>query len=74
MTELELKQLQITEISVPAEELESYNAANGTSYTAKGYDAAARVFNNRIAMSWEEVIGLAKEMQKIDGCDYGYYN
>ena len=69
-----LKQLQITEISVPAEELESYNAANGTSYTAKGYDAAARVFNNRIAMSWEEVIGLAKEMQKIDGCDYGYYN
>ena len=34
----------------------------------------ARVFNNRIAMSWEEVIELAKEMQKIDGCDYGYYN
>lgn len=69
-----LKQLQITEISVPESELESYNAANGTGYTAKGYDAANRVFNNRIAMSWSEIIELAKEMQKIDGCDYGYYN
>ena len=69
-----LKQLQITEISVPEAELASYNAANGTSYKAKGYDSAARVFNNRIAMSWSEVIELAKEMQKIDGCDYGYYN
>ena len=69
-----LKQLQISEISVPAEELDSYNAANGTAYTAKGYDAAARVFNNRIAMSWDEIIELAKEMQKIEGCDYGYYN
>ena len=69
-----LKQLQITEISVPAEELAAYNTANGTSYTAKGYDAANRVFNNRIAMSWSETVELAKEMQKIDGCDYGYYN
>ena len=69
-----LKQLQITEISVPEEELADYNAQNGTSYTAKGYDSANRVFNNRIAMSWSEVIELAKEMQKIDGCDYGYYN
>ena len=69
-----LKQLQITEISVPEEELATYNSANGTSYTAKGYDSANRVFNNRIAMSWSEIIELAKEMQKIDGCDYGYYN
>lgn len=69
-----LKQLQITEISVPEEELAAYNTANGTSYTAKGYDSANRVFNNRIAMSWSEIIELAKEMQKIDGCDYGYYN
>ena len=69
-----LKQLQITEISVPEEELAAYNSANGTSYTAKGYDSANRVFNNRIAMSWSEIIELAKEMQKIDGCDYGYYN
>ena len=69
-----LKQLQITEISVPQEELAAYNAANGPAYTAKGYDSAARVFNNRIAMSWSETIELAKEMQKIDGCDYGYYN
>ena len=69
-----LKQLQITEISVPESELEAYNSQNGTAYTAKGYDAANRVFNNRIAMNWEEVVALAKEMQKIDGCDYGYYN
>ena len=69
-----LKQLQITEISVPEEELAAYNSANGTSYTAKGYDSATRVFNNRIPMSWSETIELAKEMQKIDGCDYGYYN
>lgn len=69
-----LKQLQITEISVPEEELAAYNSANGTSYTARGYDSANRVFNNRIAMSWSEIIELAKEMQKIDGCDYGYYN
>ena len=69
-----LKQLQITEISIPEEELVAYNSANGTSYTAKGYDSANRIFNNRIAMSWSETIELAKEMQKIDGCDYGYYN
>ena len=69
-----LKQLQITEISVPEEELAAYNTANGTSYCAKGYDSANRVFNNRIAMSWSEIIELAKEMQKIEGCDYGYYN
>ncbi len=69
-----LKQLQITEISVPESELAAYNAANGTSYTAKGYDSANRVFNNRIAMNWSEIIELAKEMQKVDGCDYGYYN
>ena len=69
-----LKQLQITEISVPEAELSAYNAANGTTYTAKGYDPANRVFNNRIPMSWSETIELAKEMQKIDGCDYGYYN
>ena len=69
-----LKQLQITEISVPESELEAYNAANGTTYTAKGYDSTNRVFNNRIPMNWSEIIELAKEMQKIDGCDYGYYN
>ena len=69
-----LKQLQITEISVPEAELAAYNEANGTAYSAKGYDSANRVFNNRIAMSWSEIIELAKEMQKIDGCDYGYYN
>ena len=69
-----LKQLQITEISVPQEELAAYNAANGTNYTQKGYDSANRVFNNRIPMAWGEIIELAKEMQKIDGCDYGYYN
>ncbi|MBQ8802761.1 MAG: extracellular solute-binding protein [Tyzzerella sp.] len=69
-----LKELGITEISVAEEELDAYNTANGTSYLAKGYDADARVFNNRIAMAWDEVVELAKEMQKIDGCDYGYYN
>lgn len=69
-----LEQLQITEISVPENELADYNAANGTAYTAKGYDSENRVFNNRIAMNWSEIIELAKEMQKIDGCDYGYYN
>ena len=52
----------------------AYNTANGTNYLAKGYDSNARVFNNRIAMSWDETIELAKEMEKIDGCDYGYYN
>ena len=69
-----LQELSIQEISVPAEELDAYNSANGTSYLPKGSDSASRVFNNRIAMSWDEVIELAKEMQKIDGCDYGYYN
>lgn len=69
-----LKELGITEISVAEDELSAYNVANGTNYLAKGYDSDARVFNNRIAMSWEEVVELAKEMQKIDGCDYGYYN
>lgn len=69
-----LKELQVTEISIPEEELEAYNAANGTSYTAKGFDLENRVFNNRIAMNWEQTIQLAKELQKVDGCDYGYYN
>ena len=69
-----LKQLNIKEISVSEEELDAFNSSNGTSYLPKGYDSAARVFNNRIAMSWGEIVELAKEMQKIDGCDYGYYN
>lgn len=69
-----LKQLGITEISVPEAELSAYNAEHGTSYSVKGYDAAKKVFNNRIAMNWEETIQLAKEMQKLEGCDYGYYN
>lgn len=69
-----LKGLGIQEISVTEEELGAYNTANGTNYLAKGYDSNARVFNNRIAMSWDETIELAKEMEKIDGCDYGYYN
>ena len=69
-----LKELNIEEISVPEDKLADYNTANGTSYLAKGYDSANRVFNNRIAMSWEQVIELAKEMQKVEGCDYGYYN
>lgn len=69
-----LKELGIQEISVTEEELGAYNTAIGTNYLAKGYDSNARVFNNRIAMSWDETIELAKEMEKIDGCDYGYYN
>ena len=69
-----LKGLGIQEISVTEEELGAYNTANGTNYLAKGYDSNARVFNNRNEMSWDETIELAKEMEKIDGCDYGYYN
>jgi multiple sugar transport system substrate-binding protein len=69
-----LKKRNITEISVPESELAAYNKAHGTNYTAKGYDAEKKVFNNRIAMNWSETIALAREMQEIDGCDFGYYN
>lgn len=69
-----LKQLNIQEISVYEKDLDNYNSANGTNYLPKGYDSNQRVFNNKIAMSWNEIVELAKEMQKIDGCDYGYYN
>ena len=42
-----LKQLNIQEISVPESELAAYNASNGTSYLAKGYDSVNRVFTER---------------------------
>lgn len=69
-----LKELNIEEISIPEDKIDEYNSSNGTNYSKKGYDSMNRIFNNRIAMNWDEIIELAKEMQKVDGCDFGYYN
>lgn len=78
----QFKQADVEIISVPEDELEKYNEKNGTSYKPRGYyvpghadnDIEAKaVFNNRIAMSWDEVRYLSERIQKKGIADYGYF-
>ncbi len=78
----QFKQADVEIISVPEDELDEYNTKNGTSYKPRGYyvpghadnDIEAKaVFNNRIAMSWDEVRYLSERIQKKGIADYGYF-
>jgi len=78
----------ITIISVPESELGAKigtaiatdadgNAVTGKTYTWRGFDAEQRVFNNRVAMSWEETLQLSELLTKRDSknkvTQYGYF-
>lgn len=73
------KQAGITIISVPEDEIAAKIEADekipGTTktYSYRGYDAAQKVFNNRIAMSWDEVVTLSRLIQDEKIADYGYF-
>lgn len=80
-------------ISVAESELDAYNTENGTAYLPHGYYeypanysnaslAGKKVFNNRIALNWEETVLLASYFTKGNekyclpsnsSCDYGFY-
>lgn len=67
----------ISIISVYEEEMDSYNAQNGTAYPKKAYfeQDGKWYFNNRIAMNWEECAALATKLQAVNkskGCEYGF--
>lgn len=65
-------------ISVYEEEMDSYNAQNGTSFPKKAYfqsEDGKWYFNNRIPMNWEECADLATKLQAVNkakGCEYGF--
>ncbi len=69
----------ITNISVYEEEMDEYNAANGTSFPKKAYFQSTDgkwYFNNRIPMNWEECASLATKLQAVNkskGCEYGFF-
>lgn len=66
----------VTVISVPEDELDAYNKEKGTAYLKKGYQEIAgggAVFNNRIAMSWDETRTLSQRVQNGSSADYGYF-
>ena len=81
-------------ISVAEEELEAYNEKNGTEFLPHGYyayksdptngslsprkDGLYHVFNNQIAMSWEELLACSriftKEFNSSSSSRYGFMN
>ena len=81
-------------ISVAEQDLEAYNQANGTSFLPHGYyaystdpsngnltprsDGLYHVFNNQIAMSWEELRECSriftKEFNSSSSSRYGFMN
>jgi multiple sugar transport system substrate-binding protein len=74
----------VTIISVPESEIATKfgtaiekdaegKAVTGKTYSWKGYDADQKVFNNRIAMSWEETVQLSQLIQGQNVADYGYF-
>lgn len=86
------KEVGIEIISIDADKIEAYNRANGKNYLKKGYyeldngqlvdpessaHGAVKVFNNRIAMTWEENVKLSKLLtksyNKASPTDYGYF-
>lgn len=75
-----LKNAKITEISIYEEDMDAYNAQNGTTYPKKAYfkhTDGKWYFNNKIAMNWEECAELATKLQnnsinKQAGLKYGF--
>lgn len=42
-------------------------------YTVRGYDPAAKVFNNKVAMSWQDCVELSTYLMDKGVSDYGIY-
>ena len=61
-------------ISLYENEIDGYNAQNGTSYLKKALFKVGDqwYFNNRIPMNWVECAFLAQMLQTENGCDYGF--
>lgn len=68
----------VTIVSVPESEITEKvgTVIPGTTkkYSYRGFDKSEMVFNNQIAMSWEETVELAKLiMAENQRCDYGFF-
>ncbi len=84
-----MDQLDITIISVPADQLKAFNAGsyvdgNGKTKAQYGINGTVKekgyfqldgkwYFNNRVSMSWDETTDLARAMMEKDLCDYGFF-
>ena len=43
-------------------------------YTVRGYDPVAKVFNNKVAMSWEDCVLLSQHLMDTGASDYGFFS
>ena len=84
-----IEQIGVTIISVPADQLDAFNAGsyvdgNGKTKTQYGINGTVKekgyfeldgkwYFNNRVAMSWDETVALARAMMKEKLCNFGFY-
>lgn len=64
----QFKEAGITIISMTEEE------ALAAGYTVRGYDPATKVFNNKVAMSWEDCSTLSTYLVESGVSDYGFYS
>lgn len=46
--------------------------ANG--YTVRGYDPVGKVFNNKVAMSWEDCVLLSQHLMNSGASEYGFFS
>lgn len=58
----------VTIISMTEEE------ALNAGYTVRGYDPVAKVFNNKVAMSWEDCILLSEHLMASGASEYGFFS
>lgn len=62
-----LKNAGVTIISMSEEE------ALAAGYTVRGYDPVGKVFNNKVAMSWEDCIKLSQHLIDAGVTEYGFF-
>ena len=43
-------------------------------YTVRGYDPVAKVFNNKVAMSWEDCVLLSRHLMDSGASQYGFFS
>lgn len=43
-------------------------------YTVRGYDPVAKVFNNKVAMSWEDCVLLSQHLMSSGASQYGFFS
>lgn len=78
-----LRNAGVTIISVSEEDMKDkfgtqIPGTDGKTYSWRGYDAQQKVFNNQIAMNWEETVELSALIQKDKTpsnkkCEYGFF-